>query len=60
MEIKDSTSKWKVGVAGDVLLVGLDGFTIQDLAKLYPDCRIALHVKDGDKWVPVKLEDISK
>ena len=40
------------------LLVGLDGFTLEDLANLYPDLRIALHVKDGDKWVPIELDQI--
>ena len=36
-----------------LLLVGLDGFTLEDIAKLYPGINIGIHVKDGDKWVPV-------
>ena len=43
-----------------VLLVGLDGFTIQDLADQFPGIQIGIHVKDGDKWVPVKLEDLKR
>ena len=41
-----------------VLLVGIDGFTLQDLADRYPGIQIGLHVKDGDKWVPVTIRDI--
>lgn len=37
----------------NLLLVGLDGFTLEDLAERYPSINIGIHVKDGDKWVPV-------
>ena len=49
----------KVDAEG-VLMVGLDGFTLEDLSKLYPGVNIGLHVLDGDKWVPVTIEDIKK
>ena len=41
-----------------LLLVGLDGFTIKDLAERFPGVGIAIHVQDesGD-WVPVKLAE---
>lgn len=61
MEIKDSTPKnvAKVDDCG-VLMVGLDGFTIKDLADNYQgfEINVGLHVKDGDNWVPIKLEDL--
>jgi len=43
-----------------VLMVGLDGFTIKDLADHYQgfELMVGLHVKDGDNWVPIKLEDL--
>ncbi len=44
----------------NVLLVGLDGFTIEDLAQRYPGLQIGLHVKDGDQWVPVTMDDIKR
>ena len=43
-----------------LLMVGLDGFTIQDLADQFPGIQIGIHVKDGDKWVSVKLEDLKR
>ena len=43
-----------------LLIVGLSGFTIQDLADRFPDAGVALHVKDGDKWVPVTIDDIKQ
>ena len=41
-----------------LLMVALDGFTLEDLANTYPGLGIALHVLDGDKWVPVTIEGI--
>jgi hypothetical protein len=43
-----------------MLLVGLDGFTIDDLARLYPGIQIGVHVKDGDRWVPVARDTVKK
>jgi len=59
MKITSGSSKGyaKVEDCG-VLLVGLEGFTIEDLARLYPDVRIGLHVKDGDKWIPVEISSL--
>ena len=43
-----------------LLMVGLHGFTLEDLAILYPGLGIALHVLDGDKWVPITIDEINK
>ena len=60
MIIQDIDSKDFVNVVSGthLLLVGLDGFTIKDLAERFPGERIAIHVQDesGD-WVPVKLAE---
>lgn len=61
MIIKDGTANApyaKVNEDG-LLMVALDGFTLDDLVRLYPGIG-ALHVKDGDKWVPVQLDDLKK
>ena len=42
-----------------VLLVGLDGFTLEDLANRYPGVQIGIHVQDSDgSWVPVTMEQL--
>ena len=42
----------------NLLMVGLNGITIKDLAMQLPGINIGIHVKDGDKWVPVRLSDL--
>tara|TARA_R110000803_G_scaffold210685_3_gene283200 strand:- start:2448 stop:2660 length:213 start_codon:yes stop_codon:yes gene_type:complete len=59
MKILDGQNGNIASVIDDgLLLVGLDGFTLKDLAANYPGVGIALHVLDGDKWVPVTIDEI--
>jgi hypothetical protein len=41
-----------------ILMVGLDGFTLEDLVCRYSEINLGIHVKDGDEWVPVKIGDL--
>ena len=42
----------------NLLMVGLDGFTIEDLAANYPNVQVGIHVKDGDEWIPVTIDQL--
>lgn len=62
MDIVDSSKSANYAKVDNngILMVGLDGFTIEDLAKHYPGVSVAIHVKDGDDWVPVRMEEVKR
>ena len=60
MKIDNGTATVAQVVDPGILLVGLDGFTITELATIYPSLDIGLHVMKNGKWVPVTMDDIDR
>jgi len=60
MNIKGVENKHAAKVDNEgVLHIGLDGFTIEDLARYFPNVKVGLHVKDDGKWIPVTIEQLT-